>query len=253
MNLKLTAPLLDRLKSAGVECFLPPGSTLPAATLLEPPCSLKWMKIEHSLSLGAFSYAVRGYYFATSIGRYTSIGEDVQVGRHSHPTTYLSTNPVFYLDQKLFDVGTGFTGAQDYDTYRPKLPAGASPTTLKPTRIGNDVYIGHGAFILPGVNIGDGAIVAAAAVVTKDVPPYAVVAGNPATIKKFRVPLHLIGPLLSLRWWRFAPWQHQGIDVTNIGTAIRQLRDLLPQLQPYQPATLKLGDLEPDPPQPAPD
>ena len=64
---------------------------------------------------------------------------------------------------------------------------------LQQTTIGNDVYIGHGAYIRSGVTIGDGAIVGAHAVVVKDVPPYAVVAGNPATIKKFKVPLQLIG------------------------------------------------------------
>jgi hypothetical protein len=117
---------------------------------------------------------------------------------------------------------------------------------LKPITIGNDVYIGHGAFILPGVTIGDGAIIAAQAVVTKDVPPYAVMAGNPAVIKKLRVKPALIGPLLELQWWRFAPWQLQTIDLTDPAAAVSQLRDLVPRLKPYQPAVLTLRDFEPD-------
>ena len=68
----------------------------------------------------------------------------------------------------------------------PVLPPGKVPTQLKLTNIGNDVYIGHAAFIRPGVTIGHGAIVAAHAVVVKDVPPYAIVAGNPAVVKKYR-------------------------------------------------------------------
>ena len=80
------------------------------------------------------------------------------------------------------------------------------------TTIGNDVWIGHGATVVAGVTIGDGAVVAQGAVVARDVPPYAVVAGNPAVIKKFRLPPHLISPMLRCRWWRFAPWQLAHLD-----------------------------------------
>lgn len=66
------------------------------------------------------------------------------------------------------------------------------------TYIGHDVYIGHGAFIRPGITIGHGAVVAANAVVVKDVPPYAVVAGNPAMVKKFRLPESLIPRMLAV-------------------------------------------------------
>ena len=242
MYLSLTPAIIDQLREAGVECFLPAGSVLPLETRLEAPCSLKWMQVEHSLSMGAFSYAVNGYFFAVSIGRYTSIGESVQIGRGDHPTRWLTTNPTFYLNEQLFKVGKGFPEAEAYAQFRPKLKAGAHATELKPVTIGNDVYIGHGAFIRPGVTIGDGAIVGASAVVVKDVPPYAVVAGNPAVIKKFRVPPRLIGPLLTLRWWRFAPWQLQGIDVTDVEVAVRDLRLLIPSLKPYHPPVLRLAE-----------
>jgi acetyltransferase-like isoleucine patch superfamily enzyme len=246
MYTTLTPTIIERLKSAGVECLHGPGYALPSGLTMEPPCSLKWMKIEYNLSLGAFSYAVSGYFFAVSIGRYTSIGESVQIGRGSHPTTWLSTSPAFYNPGPLFNVGQDFDGGEAFSFFRPQLPKGARPTVLKPITIGNDVYIGHGAFILPGVTIGDGAIIAAQAVVTKDVPPYAVMAGNPAVIKKLRVKPALIGPLLELQWWRFAPWQLQTIDLTDPAAAVSQLRDLVPRLKPYQPAVLTLRDFEPD-------
>ena len=243
MDVKLTPLVIARLREAGVECFLAPGQSMPAEVHLEPPCSLKWMAVYHNLSVGAFSYAVSGYFFAVSIGRYTSIGEAVQIGRGDHPMTYLSTSPAFYLREPFFGVGAGFPGAAQFAAWTPKLPPGARPTVLKPIRIGNDAYIGHGAFIRPGVTIGDGAVVGAYSVVIKDVPPYAVVAGNPATIKKFRVPLELIGRLLSLQWWRFAPWQLEGIDVTNLVSAVDQLEALAPTLEPYSPPLVKVGDL----------
>ena len=67
--------------------------------------------------------------------------------------------------------------------------------------IGNDVWIGSGAMILSGVTIGDGAVVAARAVVTKDVPPYAIVAGNPARLVRYRFDEATIAALLEAAWW----------------------------------------------------
>jgi virginiamycin A acetyltransferase len=69
------------------------------------------------------------------------------------------------------------------------------------TIIGNDVWLGYEALILPGVTIGDGAVVATRAVVTKDVPPYAIVAGNPARVVRTRFAPEVIERLLRLRWW----------------------------------------------------
>lgn len=69
------------------------------------------------------------------------------------------------------------------------------------TVIGNDVWIGYEALIMPGVKINDGAIISSRAVVTKDVPPYAVVGGNPAELLKLRFPQEIIDRLLHIAWW----------------------------------------------------
>ncbi len=104
--------------------------------------------------------------------RYCSIGESVQVGRGSHPVHCGSTSPLFYTHHSaVFDRLD--PRAEDYEICGPYL-------WPKRVRIGNDVYIGHGAFLMPDITIGDGAIIGAMAVVTKDVPPYAIVAGSPA-------------------------------------------------------------------------
>lgn len=71
--------------------------------------------------------------------------------------------------------------------------------------IGNDVWIGRRSVIMPGVKIGDGAIIAASAVVTKDVPPYTVVGGNPAEFIRRRFNDRLTAMLLELKWWDFKP------------------------------------------------
>jgi chloramphenicol O-acetyltransferase type B len=207
---------IKALRDRGIEVLKRPSGSvvnLPKNTRLESPASLKWTEYEHSLRLGAFSYQVSGFCFAAHIGRYCSFGEQVQIGRQNHPLTWASTSPAFYIHDQLFSLGSGFEGADRYHSYR--FNNSEPPTRVKVTTIGNDVWIGHGALISAGVTIGDGAIVAAHAVVAKDVPAYAVVAGNPAVIKRFRLPPNLISPMLRCRWWRFAPWQLAHLDATN--------------------------------------
>lgn len=215
------------LRSRGVEVLPRGGSStvaLPEHCVIEAPASLKWTEYQHSLELGAFSYQVSGYCFAARIGRYCSFGENVQIGRQNHPLTWASTSPAFYLHGKLFDLDEGFEGAADYATYR--FQTGEAPTKVRLTTIGHDVWIGHGAQIMAGVTIGTGAIVAAGAVVAKDVPPYALVAGNPATIRRLRVPAAQLSALLNCQWWRYAPWQLSGLNPAQMDQFIRGVREL---------------------------
>jgi virginiamycin A acetyltransferase len=87
--------------------------------------------------------------------------------------------------------GEGWEGAMNGKAY----------PTKGDTIIGNDVWIGYDATIMPGVRVGDGAVIAAKAIVTKDVAPYSIVAGNPAREIKKRFPDQRIKELLELRWW----------------------------------------------------
>jgi virginiamycin A acetyltransferase len=90
--------------------------------------------------------------------------------------------------------------------------------------IGNDVWIGREAVIMPGVRIGDGAIIGARAQVTRDVPPYAVVVGNPGRVAKMRFPPETVEALLAIRWWDWEP-ERIGRNVAAIqGADIDALR-----------------------------
>jgi acetyltransferase-like isoleucine patch superfamily enzyme len=244
MLVRLTQKMKDVLKESGVESFHHVGANISDRAVFEPPCSIKWMQIEADFTLGAFSYAVSGFYSAVSIGRYVSIGEQVQIGRANHAMTWVSTSPFFYLRETMFNTGAQFLGAPEYHRYAAPVREGAPATAFKPIKIGNDVWIGHGAFILPGVTIGDGAVVGAMAVVAKDVPAYAIVAGNPATVRRMRLPERAAGLIQQTEWWRFAPWQLTKVDFTNPDKAIEQLQTVCAEQKPYAPAPVRVKDLD---------
>jgi acetyltransferase-like isoleucine patch superfamily enzyme len=234
--MKVTSAIKAALSRHGITTLNEPPFELPDRTILEGPCSIKWMKAEYSLEMGAFSYAVSGYYFGVKIGRYTSIGEEVQIGRGSHPITWASTSPLFYqphrfvLDQERVEAaGFTFNAPEQH----------ASITT-----IGNDVYIGHGAFIGQGVTVGDGAVIGAYAVVTKDVPPYAVVVGNPATIVKLRYPAATIARMQRVAWWQYAFWNLSRAPVAEPEAFLDHVEKQIDKgIKPYAPTPLNLGEL----------
>jgi virginiamycin A acetyltransferase len=119
------------------------------------------------------------------IGKFCSIAAETRflMNGGNHPTTWMTTYPF-----PIF--GEGWESA---------MPA-ALPHKGD-TVVGNDVWIGYGSTIMPGVRIGDGAIVASCSVVTKDVPPYAIVGGNPAAVLRYRFDETTRERLLATRWW----------------------------------------------------
>jgi len=123
------------------------------------------------------------------IGKFCSIATDVRfiMNGGNHPTDWLTTYPF-----PIF--GHGWEAAMP-----PAWP------TRGDTVVENDVWFGYGALIMPGVHIGNGAIIATAAVVTKNVPPYAIVGGNPATVIRTRFDEATIERLEAVAWWNWPP------------------------------------------------
>ena len=120
------------------------------------------------------------------IGNFCSIASDVSIGLEEHTLQNLSTSPIFTETHNA----TGFSWIKD-NKFIP----------YKKTYIGNDVWIGYRALIKSGVKVGNGAVIAAGAVVTKDVPPYAIVGGVPAKIIRFRFPEVMVKKLEETEWW----------------------------------------------------
>jgi acetyltransferase-like isoleucine patch superfamily enzyme len=233
---RIDSDLRSKLQAIRVSTLHGGAFDLPADTVFEPPCSIKWMRAEHSLRLGAFSYAVSGYYFGASIARYVSIGEQVQIGRGSHPVRWASTSPVFYQNYEAL-LNFSVPEAANYKTDAPYIAA-------KTTTIGNDVYIGHGAFLVQGVTIGDGAVIGAGAVVTKDIPPFAIVAGNPARVKSMRFDDVTIERMQRVRWWDYAFWDLAGAPVADPKAFLDFLETRIADgIKPYVPAKISLRSL----------
>lgn len=138
-------------------------------------------------TVGRYSYiGINSWVNHAEIGQFCSIASNVFIGMPQHTMEFLSTSPIFTESHNA--LGTSWI---KYDITSPH----------QYTYIGNDVWIGFGALIKGGVRIGDGAIIGAGAVVTKDVPDYAIVAGVPAQIIRYRFSEEIIEKLKSLEWW----------------------------------------------------
>ena len=183
--------------------------------------------------IGAYSYVREGARvgpWVSSIGRYCSIAPGVAIGDGDHPLDWLSTHP--------FQKGASFWFDGEVPKSFHRAPRPSRPRTL----IGNDVWIGANAILLPDRLVGDGAVIAAGAVVTRDVPPYAVVAGVPARIIRYRFPPDIIRQLQELRWWRFSADALAPVPFDTITAAIATIRrmEAAGELTEFAPPVMRI-------------
>jgi phosphonate metabolism protein (transferase hexapeptide repeat family) len=139
--------------------------------------------------LGDYSYFSRGgEAIYTTVGKFTSIGANVRFNALDHPMHRISQHNITYRPNEYFAGGKIDKNFREFRQSRR-------------VTIGNDVWVGHGAIVMPGISIGHGAVVAAGAVVTKDVEPYAIVAGVPAKRIKWRFEKSIRERLIASAWW----------------------------------------------------
>lgn len=145
----------------------------------------------YGFAVGKFAYRYEQFWYRgvnlESIGAFTSLAPEITITGMNHPLDYVTTSPIVYLEAR---------GFVDQD-----VPERMNPRKNNRVRIGNDVWIGQNVTILPGVSIGDGAVVGAGSVLTRDIPPYAIVAGNPAQVLRRRFDEETAAKLLEIRWW----------------------------------------------------
>lgn len=143
------------------------------------------------ISVGRFTYGAPAFRIWTAderidIGAFCSIADDVTIfGGGEHRSDWVTTFPL--------RIAFGHELAE----------RDGHPATRGPTRIGNDVWIGHGATIISGVTVGDGAIIGARAVVSRDIEPYGVAVGNPARCVRRRFSADQVEALMKIQWWKW--------------------------------------------------
>ncbi|RYE28211.1 MAG: CatB-related O-acetyltransferase [Sphingobacteriaceae bacterium] len=158
-------------------------------------------------SIGKYTYlAGNNRVFNTTIGAFCSIAENATIGHAEHPYNQFSTSPVFYKKDNA--LGTKKFYQQTIDEF----------TT---TTIGHDVWIGYNAYIRSGITVGNGSIIGAGAVVTKNVEPYTIVAGVPAKKIRDRFNAGKIQQLEQDKWWNLADEELIVYAEKNFSTADR--------------------------------
>lgn len=153
-------------------------------------------------TMGKHSFC--GYYCEinnTDVGSFCSIANGVIIGGGAHPIAWVSTSPVFY---------------EGRDSVKAKFSTHKRDDVLR-TSIGHDVWIGQNAVIKQGVRIGNGAVIGMGAIVTKDVKPYTVVAGNPARKIRKRFTQDIIDDLEAIKWWSFSDEK-----IASLGQYVRE-------------------------------
>jgi phosphonate metabolism protein (transferase hexapeptide repeat family) len=150
----------------------------------------------HEVTMGDYSYVVNDSDIAyTTIGKFCSIAAMTRINPGNHPMQRASQAHFTYRASAYFQ---GESDEAEFFDWRRQHHV----------HIGHDVWIGHGAIILPGRNVGTGAVVAAGAIVTKDVPAYTIVAGNPARPVRRRFSEEIASRLARLAWW---DWNHESL------------------------------------------
>jgi phosphonate metabolism protein (transferase hexapeptide repeat family) len=183
-------------KSLSTEPTIDPSANVNGATL-GAYCEIGARTILHEVVMGDYSYVVNDSQITYStIGKFCSIAAMTRINPGNHPMHRATQAHFTYRASAYFP---GEPDDSEFFAWRRD----------QAVDIGHDVWIGHGAIVLPGRSIGTGAVVAAGAIVTKDVPAYTIVAGNPARPIKRRFAEDTAERLIQLAWW---DWDHQALQ-----------------------------------------
>ncbi|MDG4676201.1 antibiotic acetyltransferase [Shinella sp. 838] len=196
--------------------------------------------------IDAFSYlGGRGsrYRHVGRIGRFCSLGPGVVCGAPEHDYTGIMSHSLMtgHWNAKWPEMFDDFgIEANQIAQGRQSLAAATEKRRARIT-IGNDVWIGDGAFLSRGVTIGDGAVVAARATVVSDVLPYTVVGGTPAKLIKSRFPPEIVDRLLASRWWDYGLAILAGTEWSNIEKCLEVIEHRIRDgIEPYRPRKLRI-------------
>jgi len=207
------------------------NANISASTVLEEPVHIGPGCSILASSIGRYAYInVNTCIFShVKVGRFSTFARNCQIGGTEHPIHHLSTS-FFRISPDAFPHDPLAQSAE-------KVKIAPSPrfserkTRGITTVIGNDVWIGASALVLKGVNVGDGVVIGAGSVVTKDVPPYAIVAGNPARVIRYRFDPVTIERLMACAWWNREPEFVATLPLNDIQACLEMLEDCQPYMK----------------------
>lgn len=160
----------------------------------------------HVPEMGSFSYSISPLDHTIKVGRYCSIAGSVHVIGPEHPWRWATTADLGYLPNEAAELARS-------DFEKPIAPPRSFSSFLPLPAIKNDVWIGQNVLLKRGVTIGDGAVIAAGAVVVKDVPPYSIVGGVPARVIRYRFDQNTIERMLRVQWWDYCEPDFYGFPI----------------------------------------
>lgn len=194
---------------------------------IELPIRMQGGKIQCG-EIGAFTYFNRDVVvrYVKKIGRFCAIGPDVLMGLPEHDIDSISGNIIFPSWDSDWSNAFSTYVKDNYAIEQIRIKQRENLGIRKRfIEIGNDVWIGARAIISRGVKIGDGAVVAAGAVVTKNVEPYSIVGGVPAKLIRYRFEKKVIKELGELKWWEYGPDIFKNIDISDIEESIKKAKE----------------------------
>ena len=187
--------------------------------------------------LGYMSYSNSHLPVDIKIGRYCSIAWGINFISYNHPWKCLSTS-IFSHDK---DTDLTVRAIKDFIPEKIMLGFVSNPQK-KQVSIEHDVWVGQNSSLVAGIKLATGCIVAANSVVTKDVPPYAIVGGNPAKIIKFRFPHELIHGLLELKWWEYNFCDFFDLDISDPEIFLETFLKRKSTIVKFNPSKIKISD-----------
>lgn len=192
-----------RLKKVSTLSYVDQDSEVSPSVAVSRLCKIVKSRV------GGYTYIANNTHIVhAEIGKFCSISHSVRIGLGKHPVDRFSTSPIFYSTKN--PLGIQLVDDDSFSEY-------------STVRINNDVWIGANALILDGVTIGNGAVVAAGAVVTKDVPDYAIVGGIPAKVIKYRFDADIIEQLTACAWWELPVEELQLLNNSDVQTFVSNL------------------------------
>jgi acetyltransferase-like isoleucine patch superfamily enzyme len=215
---------IDRLENTTSEPMtvagiyrLNPGARIIQSRVAGPVYMNRYSQVGPDAAVGKY-FGMNEHCFVAraTVGAFVAIGARSSINPFNHPIDWLSTNEFQYHPRS-------FDWVAEYNDFE---RLARTPDMFQHVTIGSDVWTGHHVNVMPGVNVGHGAVIGAGAVVTRDVPPYAVVAGVPAEIKRLRFSEPVIERLLRLKWWELELSDLTGLPFRDVERCLDRIEEI---------------------------